>query len=77
VIPRLAAGELAELLPRLASGMIPKMEACLYAVDNGVRAARVVDGRTKHSILLQIFTDDGAGTVVVPDDDVSFEGATA
>ncbi|MEU2929412.1 acetylglutamate kinase [Streptomyces sp. NPDC007251] len=77
VIPRLTAGELAELLPRLASGMVPKMEACLYAVRSGVRTARVVDGRTKHSILLQIFTDDGAGTVVVPDDGVRFEGATA
>ncbi|AKJ15892.1 acetylglutamate kinase (plasmid) [Streptomyces incarnatus] len=77
VIPRLTAGELAELLPRLASGMIPKMEACLYAVRHGVRAARVVDGRTEHSILLQIFADDGTGTVVVPDDDASFEGATA
>ncbi|MGW2649920.1 acetylglutamate kinase [Streptomyces sp. NPDC001393] len=77
VIPRLTAGELAGLLPRLASGMIPKMEACLYAVRNGVRTARVVDGRREHAILLQIFTDDNAGTVVVPDDDGSFEGATA
>ncbi|MFD8980635.1 acetylglutamate kinase [Streptomyces sp. NPDC059564] len=77
VISRLTAGELTELLPALASGMIPKMEGCLHAVNNGVRTARVIDGRIKHSILLQIFTDEGAGTVVVPDDDVSFEGATA
>ncbi|GHI04327.1 acetylglutamate kinase [Streptomyces cellostaticus] len=77
VIPRLTAAELAALLPRLASGMIPKMEACLHAVNNGVRTARVIDGRIKHSILLQIFTEDGVGTVVVPDDEVSFEGATA
>jgi acetylglutamate kinase len=77
VISRLTAGELAELLPGLASGMIPKMEGCLHAVNNGVRTARVIDGRIKHSILLQIFTDEGVGTVVVPDGDVSFEGATA
>ncbi|MCB5168273.1 acetylglutamate kinase [Streptomyces bambusae] len=77
VIPRLTAGELAALLPGLASGMIPKMEGCLHAVTNGVRSARVIDGRIRHSILLQIFTDEGAGTVVVPDDEPSFEGVTA
>ncbi|MFI7406713.1 acetylglutamate kinase [Streptomyces sp. NPDC049541] len=80
VIPRLTASELAELLPGLASGMIPKMEACLHAVRHGVRSARVIDGRARHSILLQIFSDEGAGTVIVPDDDisdVSFEGASA
>ncbi|MGA4899990.1 acetylglutamate kinase [Streptomyces griseoincarnatus] len=68
VIPRLTAGELTGLLPRLSSGMIPKMESCLHAVNNGVRSARVIDGRVRNSILLQMFTDDGAGTVVVPDD---------
>jgi acetylglutamate kinase len=77
VISRLTAGELAELLPGLASGMIPKMEGCLHAVNNGVRSARVVDGRVRHSILMQIFTDEGVGTVVVPDDGVGCEGATA
>ena len=77
VIPRLTARELAALLPGLASGMVPKMEGCLYAVTNGVRTARVVDGRTRHAVLLPIFTDEGAGTVVVPDDENGFEGATA
>ncbi|KUM99190.1 acetylglutamate kinase [Streptomyces yokosukanensis] len=77
VIPRLTAGELAELLPGLAAGMIPKMEGCLHAVNNGVRCARVVDGRVEHSILLQIFADDGVGTVVVPDDEIGSEGARA
>jgi acetylglutamate kinase len=75
VIPRLTAGELAALLPGLASGMVPKMEGCLHAVNNGVRSARVVDGRVKHSLLLQLFTDEGTGTVVVPDADA--ERATA
>jgi acetylglutamate kinase len=67
VISQLTASELEKLLPELASGMVPKMEGCLYAVRNGVRTARVIDGRVQHSILLEIFTDEGIGTMVVPD----------
>lgn len=67
VISRLTAGELERLLPGLASGMVPKMEGCLYAVRHGVHTARVIDGRVPHSILLEIFTDEGIGTMVVPD----------
>ena len=67
VISRLTAGELETLLPDLASGMVPKMEGCLHAVRNGVHTARVLDGRVPHSILLEIFTDEGIGTMVVPD----------
>ncbi|MFF0727559.1 acetylglutamate kinase [Streptomyces sp. NPDC004134] len=67
VISRLTAGELERLLPDLASGMVPKMEGCLYAVRHGVHTARVIDGRVPHSILLEIFTDEGIGTMVVPD----------
>ncbi|MFE9249357.1 acetylglutamate kinase [Streptomyces sp. NPDC007088] len=68
VISRLTASELEELLPELASGMVPKMQGCLHAVRNGVHTARVIDGRVPHSILLEIFTDEGIGTMVVPDD---------
>jgi acetylglutamate kinase len=67
VISQLTAEELEKLLPALASGMVPKMEGCLHAVRNGVRTARVLDGRVPHSILLEIFTDEGIGTMVVPD----------
>ncbi|MQS06094.1 acetylglutamate kinase [Streptomyces alkaliphilus] len=67
VISELTASELEQLLPGLASGMVPKMEGCLHAVRNGVRTARVIDGRVQHSILLEIFTDEGVGTMVVPD----------
>jgi acetylglutamate kinase len=67
VIPRLTAGELEKLLPELSDGMVPKMTGCLRAVRGGVGAARVIDGRVPHSVLLQMFTDDGAGTVIVPD----------
>ena len=63
---QITADELAKLLPRLESGMVPKMEACLRAVQGGVPAAHVVDGRVQHSILLEVFTSEGFGTMVVP-----------
>ena len=56
-----------ELLPTLESGMIPKMTACLDAVDGGVPKAAIIDGRMPHSILLEVFSDRGVGTEVVPD----------
>ena len=59
-------GELTHLLPHLESGMIPKMTACLDAVSGGVPKAAIIDGRRPHSILLEIFTDAGIGTEVVP-----------
>ncbi|MFC6357224.1 acetylglutamate kinase [Luethyella okanaganae] len=59
------APTLRDLLPRLESGMIPKMAACLEAVDGGVAKAAVIDGRVPHSILLEIFTQNGIGTEVV------------
>jgi len=58
--------ELTELLPALESGMIPKMTACLEAVVGGVAKAAIIDGRTPHSILVEIFTHSGIGTEVVP-----------
>jgi acetylglutamate kinase len=66
VIPTIDAEELRALLPTLASGMIPKMEACLRAVDGGVQRAHVLDGRLPHALLLEVFTDEGIGTMVVP-----------
>ena len=67
VIEVIGTTELAELLPTLASGMIPKMEACLRAVQSGVSRAHVIDGRVHHSLLLEVFTDRGVGTSVVPE----------
>jgi acetylglutamate kinase len=67
VIGEISPESLAELLPGLASGMIPKMTACLKAVQGGVRGATVVDGREPHAVLLEIFTDEGVGTQVLPD----------
>jgi acetylglutamate kinase len=63
---QLTADELAALMPGLSDGMIPKMQACLAAVRGGVPQAHVLDGRLPHSILLEIFTDSGIGTMVVP-----------
>ncbi|HWS37735.1 MAG TPA: acetylglutamate kinase [Actinoplanes sp.] len=60
------ADALAGLLPSLESGMVPKMEACLRAVRGGVPSAHVVDGRVAHSTLLEVFTEEGFGTMVVP-----------
>jgi acetylglutamate kinase len=67
VVSMLNASDLAAMLSGLSSGMIPKMEACLAAVRGGVPQAHVLDGRLPHSVLLEIFTDSGIGTMVVPD----------
>jgi len=65
------ADELRRLLPGLASGMIPKMEACLEAVDGGVPRAHVIDGRLAHSVLLEVFTGSGVGTMVLPEEETT------
>lgn len=59
---------LAGLLPTLSSGMVPKMEACLRAVRGGVPRAHVIDGRLAHSVLLEVFTTEGVGTMVLPEE---------
>jgi acetylglutamate kinase len=66
VIYEISPESLAELMPKLASGMVPKMGACLKAVRQGVPRATVVDGREPHAVLLELFTDEGVGTQVLP-----------
>jgi acetylglutamate kinase len=66
LVTSIDATELRALLPRLESGMIPKMTACLEAVDGGVAKAAIIDGRVQHSILLEAFTTSGSGTEVIP-----------
>jgi acetylglutamate kinase len=61
----IGADDLKKLLPSLESGMIPKMNACLDAVEAGVAKAAIIDGRQPHSILLEVFTQQGIGTEVV------------
>jgi acetylglutamate kinase len=65
LVSHLTNNELVALLPTLEEGMIPKMTACLEAVDGGVDKAAIIDGRIQHSILLEIFTQQGIGTEVV------------
>jgi acetylglutamate kinase len=69
LVSEISATELDSLLPTLESGMIPKMQACLKAVQGGVPQSHVIDGRVPHSILLEIFTVSGFGTMVLPDKD--------
>jgi acetylglutamate kinase len=66
VIGEISPEELAELIPTLSSGMIPKMTACLAAIAGGVKRATVVDGRQPHAVILELFTDEGVGTQVLP-----------
>ena len=76
LVEQIDARELAEILPTLDAGMIPKMAACLRAVEGGVKRATVVDGRLPHALLLEMFTTEGTGTMVVPASPTE-EGATA
>ncbi|HSO69938.1 MAG TPA: acetylglutamate kinase [Arachnia sp.] len=64
VITQISTPEVRDMLPRLDAGMIPKMEACIRAVEGGVTSATVIDGRIPHCLLLEIFTDEGVGTMV-------------
>jgi acetylglutamate kinase len=66
VIGEISPDALGEIIPTLASGMVPKMRACLLAVQNGVPRATVVDGREPHAVLLELFTNEGVGTQVLP-----------
>ncbi|WP_241236842.1 acetylglutamate kinase [Georgenia faecalis] len=67
LVRSITVSDLSLLLPDLQSGMVPKMEACLRAVRAGVPQAHVIDGRRAHAMLLEVFTDEGVGTLVVPD----------
>ena len=66
LLSEVSADALEAMLPRLQSGMVPKMAGCLEAVQGGVPRAYVVDGRRPHSLLVEVFTDAGAGTMVTP-----------
>jgi len=65
LVSHLTSTELRAMLPSLESGMIPKMQACLDAVEGGVETAAIIDGRVPHSVLVEVFTSKGIGTEVV------------
>ena len=66
LIRQTTPGELDALMidGTIAGGMIPKVESCVHAVRNGVRRAHILDGRIPHVLLLEVFTDEGIGTMV-------------
>ena len=65
LVSEIDTATLTDLLPALEEGMVPKIEACLRAVDAGVPSAHVIDGRVEHCVLVELFTDAGTGTKVV------------
>ena len=67
LLTRLTLSAAADLLTRVSAGMVPKLEACVRAVTDGVPQAHVIDGRQPHSLLLEVFTSEGIGTMIVPD----------
>lgn len=67
LLSSLSVSDARELLTRVDEGMIPKLEACIRAVEAGVPQAHVIDGRQPHSILLEVFTNEGIGTMILPD----------
>jgi acetylglutamate kinase len=77
VIQEISPESLAELMPTLDSGMVPKMRACYDAITGGVPRATVVDGREPHSVLLELFTAEGVGTQVLPGVDTRLRKAYA
>jgi acetylglutamate kinase len=65
-ISQATAAEVDARLDEVSGGMRPKLQACVQAVRGGVHAAHIVDGRQPHSVLLELFTDEGIGTKIVP-----------
>jgi acetylglutamate kinase len=66
VIRQIWVDDLEAMLPSLSSGMVPKMDACVRAVQGGVPRAHIIDGRLEHGLLLEVFTNSGVGTMVLP-----------
>jgi acetylglutamate kinase len=75
LVGQIGVENLRDILGDLESGMRPKMEACVRALDGGVRQAHIIDGRKPHSILNEIFTSAGIGTMVVPEDGILMRNA--
>jgi acetylglutamate kinase len=65
-IAQATAADVRERIGAVTGGMRPKLASCLHAVENGVTAAHIIDGRAPHSLLLELFTDAGIGTKIFP-----------
>jgi acetylglutamate kinase len=66
LISRASVGEVEQRLAEIGGGMRPKLQACVDAIQGGAQSAHIIDGRTPHSLLLELFTDAGIGTMVTP-----------
>jgi len=66
LISRATVGEVEQRMTEIDGGMRPKLQACLDAIQGGAQSAHIIDGRTPHSLLLELFTDAGIGTMVTP-----------
>jgi acetylglutamate kinase len=66
LIPELTVEECRNLIAdgTITDGMIPKIETCIYAIEQGVEAVVILDGQVPHAVLLELFTDHGAGTLI-------------
>ncbi len=66
LIPELSVEDCRRLIAdgTITGGMIPKIETCIYAIERGVEAVVILDGKVPHAVLLELFTDFGAGTLV-------------
>jgi acetylglutamate kinase len=67
LLSQLSVSSATDLLTQVNTGMAPKLEACVRAVTNGVPQAHIIDGRQPHSLLLEVFTSEGIGTMILPD----------
>jgi glutamate 5-kinase len=67
LLSQLSVSAAADLMTRVSAGMRPKLEACVRAVTQGVPQAHIIDGRQLHSLLLEVFTGEGIGTMIIPD----------
>ena len=65
LVSEIDTGSLSSLLPTLEAGMVPKVEACIRAVESGLPSAHIIDGRVAHCVLVELFTATGSGTKVV------------
>lgn len=65
LVSEIDTASLSALLPTLEAGMVPKVEACIRAVESGLPSAHIIDGRVEHSVLVELFTATGSGTKVV------------
>jgi acetylglutamate kinase len=66
LVSQIDTATLSELMPTLETCMVPKIEACMRAVLGGVPSAHVIDGRVEHCVLVELLTDEGTGTKVIP-----------